>query len=115
MKTLEGHSDSVRALAVYKDTIIGGSKDHTHQSGPHSPHDHSLETIHVQLIHRLADLIVRDRLHLVFKAIDRLQRFVLQECDSFIIESYDFDMIVFFVGEKEVDTVWDINPRSGSM
>lgn len=35
----------------------------------------------------------------------------LEPCDSFIIESYDFDMIVFFVNEKEVDAVWDIDPR----
>ena len=41
----------------------------------------------------------------------RLWTIGLEPCDSFIIESYDFDMIVFFVGEKEVDTVWDINPR----
>ena len=41
----------------------------------------------------------------------RLWTIGLEPCDSFIIESYNFDMIVFFVEEKEVDAVWDIDPR----
>ncbi len=33
----------------------------------------------------------------------------LESCDTFIIESYDFDRFIFFIDYKEIERIWNLD------